>query len=107
MRANPLVRQEYGEAKDPFESNQALPTLLFKKNRYRQEFERRFPNLQIVEVREMSLFAYPMCGGFQNWSLISGAMAKGLLKLESVLEPLLGPLMAFRLLVTVEKRVSR
>ena len=103
MRANPMVRQEYGQNKDPFESNQALPTLLFKQGNHRREFERRFPGLRIAEVRQMSLFAYPMCGGFQDWSLISGPVARGLLKLESALEPLLGPLMAFRLLVTVEK----
>lgn len=107
MRANPMVRQEYGENKDPFESNQALPTLLFRQGRHRRAFERQFPTLRIAEVRGMSLFAYPMCGGFQNWSLISGPVAKRLLKLEAALEPLLGPVMAFRLLVTVEKMVPR
>lgn len=106
MRANPMVRQEYGENKDPFESNQALPTLLFRQKPYRRQFESRFPSLRIVESRGMSLFAYPLCGGFQPWSLITGVMARGLLKLESILEPVLGPAMAFRLLVTVEKSTA-
>jgi SAM-dependent methyltransferase len=103
MRANPMTRQDYGADKDPFESNQAIPTLLFKHGRHRQEFERRFPNLKIIEARRISLFAYPMTGGFQRWSLLSASTARALLKVESALEPLLGWAMAFRLIVTLEK----
>lgn len=107
MSVDPMVRQQYEENKDPFESNQGLPTLLFKRARYRRRFEQHFPDLRIVEVKGVSLFAYPMCGGFQPWSLISGPMARGLLRLESVLEPILGGLMGFRLLVTLEKATPR
>jgi len=103
MSANPMVRQTYGETKDPYDSNQAIPALLFKKRIYRRQFEQKFPTLHIAETRTMSLVAYPLCGGFQPWSLISGGVAKALLKLELFLEPVLAPLMGFRLLVTLEK----
>jgi SAM-dependent methyltransferase len=103
MRADPLTRQNYGADKDPFDSNQAIPTLLFKHSGHRREFERRFPNLRIIEARRMSLFAYPMTGGFQPWTLLSASMVRALLGVEPVLEPILGWAMAFRLLVTLEK----
>lgn len=103
MSVDPMTRQAYGPDKDPFDSNQALPTLLFADGRHRRKFQRQFPGLKVVEVRRMSLFAYPMSGGFQPWSLLSAGAAKAMLKLETVLEPALGPLMAFRILATVQK----
>ncbi|RYG38965.1 MAG: class I SAM-dependent methyltransferase [Burkholderiales bacterium] len=104
MSVDPMTRQSYGPNKDPFDSNQALPTLLFAVRRYREQFQQQFPDLKVVETRRISLFAYPMSGGFQPWSLLSGSTARALLKLESVLEPVLGRLMAFRILATIQKR---
>jgi hypothetical protein len=51
----------------------------------------------------MSLFAYPLSGGFKPWSLLPAAAAGPLLTLEHMLEPALAPLMAFRLLAVMER----
>lgn len=84
-----------------FASNQAIPTLLFYRDR--QRFERRFPDLPILRRRRLSCLVYPLSGGFSGpcllpqvaWPLAWGA--------EWCLAPLAG-LMGFRLVVVVEKR---
>ena len=50
-----------------------------------------------------ALAAYPLSGGFQPWSLIGEGVARRLLRLERAIEPALGPLAGFRMLLTVEK----
>lgn len=104
MDVDPTKPAEYGPDKDPFESNQAIPTLLFKRDDYRLAFERARPDLKIVETKWMSLAAYPMTGGFQPWTLLTPALARFALTVERAFEPLLGPIMAFRLLVILEKQ---
>ncbi len=101
MRANPLADVVLNSARNPYDSNQAIPTLLF--GRYRQAFVTHFPALQIREKRWMSLLAYPLSGGFRRWSLLPAALAGSVLRLESIVAPLLGPLMAFRLAIVVDR----
>ncbi len=84
--------------KDPYDSNQAIPTLLFGK--YGSIIKKT--NFSIVDKKWMSLFAYPLSGGFQKWSLLPINFVKILLKLEKKLMPLLGPIMAFRLIVVLK-----
>ena len=102
MGADPLADDAAAGPRDPFDSNQAIPTLMF--GRHRRRFEAAFPELAIVELRRLSLFAYPLSGGFKAWSLIPGAAVGPVLRLEAMLEPLLGPLMAFRQLAVLERR---
>lgn len=102
MGADPLADAAAAGPRDPFDSNQAIATLLF--GRHRRRFEAAFPELAIVERRRLGLFAYPLSGGFQAWSLIPGVAVRPVLRLEAVLEPLLGPVMAFRQLVVLERR---
>ncbi len=87
--------------KDPYASNQAIPTLLFCK--YQQRFHAHYPNLRITETKLFSLFAYPMSGGFKRWSLIPQRLVSPMLRLEERLNPLLGRLLAFRLLAIVTR----
>lgn len=103
MTSNPLdppVSRPAG--KDPFDSNQAIPSLLF--GRHRQAFERRFPDLTVVARDRLSLFVYPLSGGFQRWCLVPERATASLLKAESHLERVLGPVMGFRLLVALSYR---
>jgi len=87
--------------KDPYESNQAIPTILFKrdvelfldKNRY----------LSIVVSSWLSLFAYPLSGGFKSWSLMPCIFVDLILKIEEKLLPFLGRFMSFRIMVVLEK----
>jgi SAM-dependent methyltransferase len=87
--------------RDPYESNQAIPTLLVTRDRDR--FHRIFPTLRMASVQWLSLAAYPLSGGFQPWSLVGEGVARRLLRIERALEPALGRFAAFRMLLTVEK----
>ena len=51
----------------------------------------------------LSLFAYPLSGGFKSWSLMPYSWVRTILKIEEKLLPILGRLMAFRLMVVLEK----
>ena len=84
--------------KDPYESNQAIPTLLFGK--YSSVIKKN--NFSIVDKKWMSLFVYPLSGGFQKWSLVPTNLVSWLLKLEKKLIPFLGSIMAFRLIIVLE-----
>jgi len=88
-------------AKDPFEGNQGLPTRLF--GRDWQRLTTAMPHLHLRQRIWLSLFAYPLSGGFQKWSLMPSALTPALLALERVVLPALGPLMAFRLFAVIEK----
>jgi SAM-dependent methyltransferase len=87
--------------RDPYESNQAIPTLLVTRDRDR--FHRVFPTLRMASVQWLSLAAYPLSGGFQPWSLVGEGVARRLLRIERALEPVLGRFTAFRMLLVVEK----
>jgi hypothetical protein len=70
---------------------------------HRRRFEAAFPSLAIREVRPTSLLAYPLSGGFRRWSLVPKAIIGPLLRIEDCLAPLLGRLLAFRLIVVLER----
>ncbi|HZD62823.1 MAG TPA: class I SAM-dependent methyltransferase [Xanthobacteraceae bacterium] len=87
--------------RNPYDSNQAIPTLLA--TRECERFHRLFPTLRIASVQWFAFAAYPLSGGFQSWSLIGEGVARRLLRIERALEPMLGRLAGFRLLLLVEK----
>jgi SAM-dependent methyltransferase len=101
LGADPLAAATPGARRDPYAANQAIPTLLFGRDRAR--FGRRFARLALTERRRLSLFAYPLSGGFRRAALIPAALVTPLLRLEDLVLWLLGPLMAFRLLITLER----
>jgi SAM-dependent methyltransferase len=87
--------------RDPYASNQAIPTLIATRDQDR--FHRLFPTLRIASVEWFAFAAYPLSGGFKRWSLISAGMARRMLRIERALEPVFGRVAAFRLMLTVEK----
>ncbi|HXW25407.1 MAG TPA: class I SAM-dependent methyltransferase [Xanthobacteraceae bacterium] len=91
--------------RDPYDSNQAIPTILTTRDRGR--FHARFPALRIARVDWFAFAAYPLSGGFQRWSLVSAGFARRLLRMERAIEPVLGPLAAFRMMIVVEKSASQ
>lgn len=103
MSADLLADQSLSRPDDPWDSNQAVPTLLFGKQR--ALIEQHMPGLKILSARRFAFLAYPLSGGFRPWSMITAPLVKPLLAMERMVEPLLGPLMAFRLLGVVEKGV--
>ncbi|MDX6423951.1 MAG: hypothetical protein QOI67_1422 [Gaiellaceae bacterium] len=89
------------EQTDPLDANIAQTTLAFY--RQRDELGQRWPELPVVEDRLLSLFVYPLSGGFSKRPLVPTAAYRPLAALERVLSPLL-PLAAFRCLIVLERR---
>lgn len=102
MDADPLLEGAPDRGRDPYDSNQAIPTLLA--TTHREQFHAKFPDLKIVETQWFSFIAYPFSGGFKRWSLMNEPMARTLLWFEQHVEGVFGRHFAFRLLTVVEKR---
>ena len=101
FHVDPLAEQAGDPKRDAFAANQAVPILLFRKRH--SAFQQAFPQFKFCETSFLSLFTYPLSGGFRSWSLIPAGAVRSLLRLEDSLLPLLGPLMAFRMLVVLER----
>jgi SAM-dependent methyltransferase len=99
--ADPLIEGVPDPNRDPYDSNQAVPTLVATRDRER--FHRLFPNLEINRVDWFSLMVYPLSGGFKPWSLVPETLASVLLRVERVIEPLVGRFGAFRMMLVIEK----
>lgn len=89
------------ESSDPLDANLAQSTLAFF--RQRDELERRWPDLAVVETRLLSLLVYPLSGGFTRRPLLPARAYGPLSAVERALSPLLR-LGAFRCLVVLERR---
>ena len=100
-RADVLVNGSPRVDRDPYDSNQAIPTVIA--TRERERFHRLVPELKIERVDWFSFAAYPLSGGFQAWTLLTPALARALLAVERKLEPALGRFMGFRMMLVVEK----
>jgi SAM-dependent methyltransferase len=102
MNANPFIENSCTYGRDPYEANQAIPTLLFKK--HKDQFALKFPNLKVIKTKYLSLFTYPLSGGLRKWSLLPAKIIPTLLRYEDKILPLMGPFMAFRSLIVIEKK---
>lgn len=101
LSADPLLEGKASVAKDPYAANQAIPTLLV--TRYARRLALLFPDLRVRHVRWLSLFAYPLTGGFKPWSLIPHPLVRPLLRFEDTITGTVGRLFGFRVLITIEK----
>lgn len=97
----PDARQN-GASKDPFDSNQAIATLLL--GRQRPDFERRHPDLQIVRVEKMAGPCYVASGGFSRPPLLPLRIWQKLEALERRLPSAVLDRLAFRVLAVIRKR---
>jgi len=102
MSADPLAVGAVTPEKDPWHSNQAIPTLLV--DRYRTAMAQVVPQFTLVRVERFSFFAYPLSGGFRPWSLLPRRAAGPLLAAEWSLRTLLGRFIAFRLLAIYDRK---
>jgi SAM-dependent methyltransferase len=84
----------------PYESNQAIPYLVFV--RKASALTSLVPQLRIRSTARFSLWAYPLSGGFQPWTLLPVFMAEPMLRLEEKLS-WLGGIAGFRLMVVAER----
>jgi SAM-dependent methyltransferase len=102
LSADPLLEGKASFDKDPYSANQAIPTLLV--TRHARRLSLLFPDLRLRHVKWLSLFAYPLTGGFKPWSLIPVSLVKPVLRFEDSVSRVIGRFLGFRLLVTIERR---
>jgi SAM-dependent methyltransferase len=103
MAADPFAQVTINPDRDPFDANQAVPTLLFATPAACRRVEQVIPALRVRSVSWLSLFAYPMSGGFQNWSLISAALVPAMLAFEEKIPEGVRRQIAFRMMVVLER----
>jgi len=102
MSEDPLVDGPLDPGRVPFDANQAIPTLLF--GRHSQRMRQACPGLEIVTLRWLSFFAYPLSGGFRRWCLIPKRSVHTVLQIEDALAPIVGKLMGFRLFAVLRRQ---
>src|SRR5688572_27890164 len=88
MTVDPLGEGLPDVHKDPYVGNQAIPTLLI--DRHAARLKTLEAALELRSVRHLSLFAYPLSGGFKQWSLLTVGAARALLRFEDRMEEFLG-----------------
>ena len=101
FRFDPLAPHVPQPGRKPFDSNQAIATILFERSFDR--FSQSFPQLEKIVHRRLSFFAYPLSGGFDHPSLVPPFLVKPLLKFEKRIS-FLGRILAFRILVVLERK---
>ncbi len=105
MSVDPLVAAVHATeaARDPFASNQAIPTLIFARDSARV-FARMFPLLDVVRVERMAGLAYPATGGFSHAPFLPVPLWRALFAFENLLPEVVFRGFGFRVLVVVERR---
>ena len=103
MEADAFAEVEINPHRDPFDANQAIPTLLFATAAARRRVEETIPSLRVRSVNWMSLFAYPLSGGFQSWSLLPAALVRSMLEIEEKVPQAIRRQIAFRMMVVLER----
>lgn len=100
FEANLFAKNRHGK-KNPWESNQAIPYLLFFK------LERQLNivlgnKMRVIKKKKMSYLLYPLSGGFEHRNLIPNWTIPFFLKLDGFLQPLQS-LLAFRCYIVIEQ----
>jgi SAM-dependent methyltransferase len=95
--------QDAKVAKDPFASNQAIPTLIFGRDKG-QAFERLFPQLAVVRVERTAGLSYPASGGFSHAPFLPVSLWRGWFALENLLPESVFRGFGFRMIVEIERR---
>jgi SAM-dependent methyltransferase len=103
LGADPFATDSVARARDPFDSNQAIPTLLFGRADNIRELAGRVPQLKLRSVDWLSLFAYPLSGGFQRWCLVPPRLVPRLIGWEDRMPRSLRALCGFRLMIILER----
>lgn len=86
---------------DPFDGNQAIPSLLL--GRHRAALEKQFPTLRLIELRRLAGLSYPASGGFSRRPFLPGFLWKALLAAEDRLPSAAFRLFGFRLLAVFQR----
>jgi SAM-dependent methyltransferase len=92
---------EDGEGKAPFDSNSAIPYLLF--HRYKHELPRLIPDLQLVKFERFALFGYLLSMGFQEMCLLPPRLYPVVSAVERYTRPLWEGLAALKVLIVLQR----
>jgi SAM-dependent methyltransferase len=103
MDVDPFAAVVIDPSRDPFDANQAVPTLLFSTQTACSRVEEVVPLLRVRSVDWLSLLAYPLSGGFKNWSLMPAALISPILTLEEMIPVIVRRRTAFRMIVVLER----
>ncbi|WP_065754472.1 class I SAM-dependent methyltransferase [Bradyrhizobium paxllaeri] len=103
MTTDPFAEVAINSDRDPFDANQAVPTLLFATVAARTRVEEAIPSLAVRSVTWLSLFAYPLSGGFQPWSLMPAYLVRSMLAFEERVPEVVRKHIAFRMMVVLER----
>jgi SAM-dependent methyltransferase len=103
MNADPFAGVVSDPKRDPFDANQAVPTLLFSTPAACRRVEKVVPLLRVRRVDWLSLVAYPLSGGFKNWSLMPAVLVSPILALEEKIPLVVRRKAAFRMMVVLER----
>jgi len=88
--------------KDPWDSNQAIPWILFFKNI--EKWEKKFENeFKVMRREKLSFILYPLSGGFENKSMIPEFLIPVFQCIETFLTPFKS-LLAFRCYIIIERK---
>ncbi|MFL5308589.1 MAG: class I SAM-dependent methyltransferase [Polyangia bacterium] len=101
LSVDPLAPAAGTGDRDPFDSNQAIPSLLF--GRHAARFAAELPALRLTRLERLSGLSYPASGGFSRGPLLPGWLWSALHRLEARLPPALFRLFGFRLLAVIER----
>ncbi|MEW6664790.1 MAG: class I SAM-dependent methyltransferase [Thermodesulfobacteriota bacterium] len=100
-KTNPMDDKDPVRDRDPFQGNQAVPTLIFEQ--YRKTFMQQHPHLRILREEKSDFLMYPLSGGFHHRSFCPLSLGRFLERCERLLRPLKSCL-AFRVLLVLGKR---
>lgn len=106
LRVDPLAPAPPADgagARDPFDSNQAIPSILFGRAG-RRVFEAAFPALAVVSVEHLAGLSYPTSGGFSRGPLLPFPIWSALHRLEARVPRAILRWWAFRMLIVIERR---
>jgi SAM-dependent methyltransferase len=100
LSVDPLA-EALAKNEDPFDGNQAIPSLLLV--RHRKALAAKFPKLQLTEMKRLAGLSYPASGGFSRRPFLPRWMWRSLLAVEDRLPKAAFRLLGFRLLAVFQR----
>jgi SAM-dependent methyltransferase len=102
MSIDPFVPALEPGPRDPFDSNQAIPTLLFDRPENLDKLRRFVPELVLRRVDWLGLFAFPLSGGFKRWCFMPASALERVVAFEDALPARARRFFGFRIFVVME-----
>ena len=103
MKCNPLDSGMAKSSNRPFDSNQAIPTLIFFK--FLKQWKERFPEFAVKTRKKLAFIAYPATGGFGRRQLLSDRLIILTHSMEKYLS-FSAFFTAFRVFIVIEKNYA-